>query len=291
MTPIIELAITDWKQQPPAPMQERAVEALEAGGVLLFPRLGFPTEGSEVRFFTSAVAAKSKNVSLDGAGGRVRGSSLEASAAAGLAAMMKRYAGCSRRLLLNLLPRYEAGLIQGRTSYRPVEIKGRAASWRHDDTRLHVDSFPSSPVQGRRILRVFSNVHPHGQGRTWRLGGLFESVAGRYVPYLSGPLWGSGWLLHLCGVTKSRRSAYDHLMLQLHDHMKADSQYQSGADQITYDFPAGSTWIVFTDRVPHAAIAGRYALEQTFYLPISCMQDESKSPLRILERLTARKLA
>jgi len=290
VTPIIELAVAAWNQSCPAAMQQRAIDALEAGGVLFFPGLGFPLEAAEARFFTPAIAAKSKNISLDAAGGRIHGSSLDGAAAAGLAAMMQRYAEYSRGLLLKLLPRYETGLIPGRTSFRPVEIKGRPTSWRKDDTRLHVDSFPSSPVQGKRILRVFSNVNPRGQSRRWRLGGSFESVAGRYAASLPKPLWGSSWLLRMSGVTKSRRSAYDHYMLQLHDRMKADATYQSNGEQMTYDFPAGSSWIVFTDRVPHAATVGQYALEQTFYLPVNSMQDESKSPLRILERLMARNL-
>ena len=37
---------------------------------------------------------------------------------------------------------------------------GRRTSWRKDDTRLHVDAFPTRPMRGRRIMRLFSNVHP-----------------------------------------------------------------------------------------------------------------------------------
>ena len=49
-----------------------------------------------------------------------------------------------------------------RTSFRPGAIETRALSPRKDDKRLHVDAFPSSPVQGRRIFRVFTNAHPAG---------------------------------------------------------------------------------------------------------------------------------
>jgi hypothetical protein len=38
-------------------------------------------------------------------------------------------------------------------------------------------------------------------------------------------------------------------------------------------------------------MAGQYQLEQTFLLPVDAMLDESRSPLRILERLTGRRLA
>ena len=72
--------------------------------------------------------------------------------------------------------------------------------------------------------------------------------------------------------------------------MKADIQYQAGANQTTYDFPAGSTWMTFTDQVSHAATSGQYLLEQTFYLPVASMMDKSKSPLQVLERLTGQKL-
>lgn len=89
---------------------------------------------------------------------------------------------------------------------------------------------------------------------------------------------------------EGRRSAYDHFMLQLHDRMTADPDYQSEADQIVFEFHAGSTWIAFTDQVSHAAMRGQYALEQSFCLPVTCMLDPSRAPLRILQRLAGREL-
>ena len=41
--------------------------------------------------------------------------------------------------------------------------------------------------------------------------------------------------------------------------------------QTPIDFPAGSTWIAFTDCVSHAAMAGQFRLEQTFLLPVDAM--------------------
>ena len=79
-------------------------------------------------------------------------------------------------------------------------------------------------------------------------------------------------------------------MLQLHDRMKADEEFQTRSPQTAIDFPAGSTWIAFTDQVSHAATAGQYQLEQTFLVPVQTMLDEQRSPLRILERLKARRL-
>lgn len=290
MTPIVNLPNTLWDQPYSVVDQENALHSLEQGSVLFFPQLSFSLEKDESRFLSPAIAAKSKNVSLDCSRGILKGSSAGEAEQQLLQSMMQRFATSTVALLHNLLPHYTAGLVQGRTSFRPVEIAQRAASWRKDDTRLHVDSFPSSPVQGKRILRVFSNVNPQGKSRSWRLGEPFENVARRYLPALSRPVWGSSPLLKLTGITKSRRSAYDHFMLQLHDRMKADMDYQSQVDQVAFDFPAGSTWMTFTDQASHAAMVGQHAFEQTFYLPVACMQEPSLSPLRVLERLANRAL-
>ena len=86
------------------------------------------------------------------------------------------------------------------------------------------------------------------------------------------------------------RTAYDALMLQLHDRMKQDAAYQKDTPQTGVDFPAGSTWVTFTDQVSHAALSGQYQLEQTFLLPVHAMLNENRSPLRILERRLGRRL-
>ena len=291
MATVIDLPISDWSQPCPPSVQERALRALEEGNVLLFPQLDFAVSESEAALFSQATVTKGKNLSLDMARAKLRGSSLDDAVGGVVLAMMQRFVKYSEELTLNLLPHYRAGLALGRTSFRPVSIAGRATSWRKDDTRLHIDSFPSSPTQGKRILRLFSNVDPEGRTRSWRLGEPFENIASRYLPSLPRPVWGSSQLLRLLRITKSRRSAYDHFMLQLHDRMKADLEYQSGPNQSAYDFPAGSTWMAFTDQVAHAAMTGQHLLEQTFYLPVRSMMDESKSPLRILERLSGRELA
>ncbi len=74
-------------------------------------------------------------------------------------------------------------------------------------------------------------------------------------------------------------------MLQLHDAMKADMDYQQRAEQIVHDFPAGSTWVCYTDQVSHAALAGQHQFEQTFKLSVAKMHDPRTSPLRVLEGL------
>jgi hypothetical protein len=72
--------------------------------------------------------------------------------------------------------------------------------------------------------------------------------------------------------------------------MKADTYYQTRSPQTELALPPGSTWACFTDLVPHAAMSGQFAFEQTFYLPVQAMRDPDRSPLRILERLAGRPL-
>jgi len=277
------------------------VHTLERGGVLFFPGLPFAIEPGESALFSPDILSSAKNASFDPSTGRIGGTTLlrgkgapgskNAEDLARLTGLMRRFSDCARSLVHGLFPAYAGAIQRARASFRPAEIAGRASSWRKDDTRLHVDSFPATPVQGRRILRLFTNVNPAGKPRLWRVGADFEAVAGRFAEALSMPWPGSALLLRALHVTKSLRSPYDALMLQLHDRMKADADFQETSPQTRVDFPAGSTWLTFTDEVPHAAMAGQYQLEQTFLLPLSAMIDESRSPLRILERLKGRRLA
>jgi hypothetical protein len=101
---------------------------------------------------------------------------------------------------------------------------------------------------------------------------------------------GSAAFLHSIRLTRSRRSPYDHYMLRLHDMAKADAAYQASSPRREISF-GPSVWLVFTDQVPHAALAGRNALEQTFYLPVGAQRHPELAPLSVLERLTGRRLA
>jgi hypothetical protein len=267
------------------------IEALEHGRTLFLPKLRFAIAPDETSLFTPTILGHAKNASYDPRTDRLGGTTLEGSEADLLRALMRRFTATAATLVAALLPSYSGAFAQARASFRPAEIAGRATSWRKDDTRLHVDSFPATPTGGRRILRVFTNVNPDGRARTWRIGGSFDALAQRFEPQLRMPWPGSARVLALLRVTKSVRSPYDALMLRLHDAMKADEEFQRRSEQATIDFPAGSTWLAFTDEVSHAAMSGQYQLEQTFLLPVAAMREPERSPLRVLERLKRRRLA
>jgi hypothetical protein len=261
---------------------------LETEGLVALGGRGFALTDAELALTAARVSdGRAKNVSLDPGGREVRGAAGETDV---LAAMMGRYAAWARALVEEIAPPYAGALERGRTSYRPRDAEEPAASARKDDRRLHADAFASQPTGGARILRVFSNINPAGEARVWRVGEPFEAYARRWLARLRRPWPGEAWALRALGVTKARRTDYDALMLGLHDAAKLDAGYQASAPAREVSFPAGSSWIVFTDSTVHAAISGRHALEQTFYLPVASMAGPQASPLRILERLTGRRL-
>jgi len=269
----------------------RSAEALEAGEILFLPSYGFSVPESYQPLFSSPILQRgSKNVSYSPTTGKLFGTASRGQSLSILEEMMKRFAHFAQKTVTRLLPIYRTGLVRARTSFRPIEIESRPMPWRKDDKRLHIDAFRSSPIQGNRILRLFCNVNPADQTHLWRIGEPFEQTAGRFLPSIKPPFPFSSAALMLTSTTKSRRTFYDHIMLCLQDRMKRDQRYQEEAEQVKVEFPAGSTWLAFTDQVPHAVMRGQYQLEQTFLLDISRLHDQSTSPLHVLERLAGRRL-
>ena len=290
LTPVVTLDIASWRPTVSAADTVRHARDLESGAVLVLPNLPFVLSAAEQRFLDVRWSdGRAKNISVDGEA--IKGAHGDAADLAGLRTMIARFATDASALLAALFPRYAPHLKRARTSYRPHGAAGRAVSWRKDDTRLHVDAFPSRPNRGERILRVFCNVNPRGEDRVWRVGETFETMARRFLPRIRRRAPGEGAVLAALRVTKGVRSEYDHLMLGLHDQAKADLGYQRDCDQREVRFAPGTTWICYSDQVMHAAAAGQFMLEQTTHLPLGALYEAARSPLAILERMTGRKLA
>jgi len=284
---IIEIGVTDWQVAEPNPAW---IAGLEAGKVLYFPQLPFELLPEEKVLLKPEIRdPKVRNISLDAAG-HLKGAVGDTATQLALALMIGRFREQAQSLVYSLLPKYQGALRLAPTSYRPTRVETRAQSWRADDRRLHVDAFPSRPNYGERILRVFSNINPDGVPRVWRVGEPFETVARKFVPRAKPYVPWQAKALKALHVTKSLRSEYDHLMLQLHDGMKGDIAYQESAGQVTMPFAAGSVWVCFSDQASHAVMSGQYMLEQTLHLPAEKQYDPAASPLAILSKLTGRQL-
>jgi len=290
MQALHSMDIQNWQPSVQPVLSNQLALALEQGKVLHLPELRFDLEDAEQIFYSPEwLSGKRKNISLEG--NEVRGASGSPELLKQMGSMIRRYSEQSASLINRLFPNYTKHLNKARTSFRPGVVEGPPPSWKKDDSRLHVDAFPSRPNHGERILRVFTNVNPAGVPRVWRVGEPFEDAAKRFLPQIPRQLPGSAKLLHALKITKSPRSEYDHIMLHLHDRMKADLDYQKNAPQQTVPFAPGSTWICFSDQVLHAAMSGQFMFEQTFHLPIAAQYHPELSPLQVLERLQGRKLA
>jgi len=284
-----EIAIESWCGPFDEALRASARTSLESGHVLYFPRLPFRLNEDELEFLSENVASgESKNISFDPASGKLQGTSVSGDAEARLARMVDRFGTSAQSLVENLFGYRK--LERAPTSYRPVEVEGREYSPRHDDRLLHVDAFPSRPMRGRRILRVFSNIAP-SRARSWNVGEPFEPFAKKFLPRVPPHLPGRSSLFAFLGVTKGKRSRYDEVMLSLHDLAKLDSAYQTTTPKTSLDFPPGTSWMVYTDQVLHAALGGAFALEQTFHFDIDAMGEPARAPIKVLERLSGRTLA
>ena len=183
-------------------------------------------------------------------------------------------------------------------SFRPLEEEGRNLPLHKRNDLLHVDAFPSRPTRGGRILRVFTNVNPETD-RVWVVGERFPELAARFADSAglkkfanaSGALRGWKRGLGTLGLPVADHAPYDKFMLHFHDWLKENIAFQNakqGKEQL--EFPPASTWLVLTDCVPHAALSGQFAMEQTFIIPVDALVAPDVSPIRVLEKMAGRGL-
>ena len=88
-------------------------------------------------------------------------------------------------------------------------------------------------------------------------------------------------------VPQWKRTPYDEFMMRLHNAMKEDAAFQETCAREFVQFAPGSSWMVYTETVPHAALAGQYALEQTLLVDPAAMVTPESVPLAVLEQLAA----
>lgn len=289
INPILELPFNSFTPQANSNAQRDYLSHLEHGGILFLPHLGFALAPGETQFLSPDWSdGKSKNIYLRGFERTIKGAKGSVEELAAMSALIERYSRSATALITHLLPSYMPHAKPANTSLRCVEAAGRNTSWRKDDRRLHADAFPSKPTHGERILRVFTNVNPHGKPRVWNVGEPFADMAARFLPKVPRYNGLQAKLINALGITKSLRGEYDHTMLHLHDLVKADAAYQASAPQMRFEFPANSTWVVYSDLVLHAVLSGQHMMEQTFHLPQENLSFLAASPKNIIQRLANR---
>ena len=296
------LEILDYDANWSAARSRQACEQLESGEILVFRQLPFDLSKQDLEFLVSFRATDSrlhKNISYRPSEDRLRGFSGTAEETSRVHDVMRRYYGHVLDFVSRLLSPYAGKLQVDYASFRPLEEQGRDLPLHKKNDLLHVDAFPSRPTRGGRILRVFTNANPL-VSRVWMIGPRFPELAGEFaVPAGLNHMSSTGGMrrqffhtLSRVGLPVPDRSAYDEFMLHFHDWLKENTVFQGDTQKQTrLEFPPLSTWLVFTDGVPHAALSGQFALEQTFIIPSSTLVTPQMSPIRILETIAEKKLA
>lgn len=202
--------------------------------------------------------------------------------------LLRSFAHAAEAWLGNQFPGYAAHWRPDRASFRPEEEATRRSRRTARNDLLHIDSFPSRPSNGWRILRLFVNLH-RTDARVWATSDTFDVLLARFGRKVGLPGGGSG-LTRLLGDGLLRlfqptgRSEYDRFMLRLHHFLKNDDGYQDRASRRLWTLPPGSCWLAFTDFIAYADLRGRYALERTFFIPPEALLRPELSPVRLLER-------
>lgn len=279
---------------------------LEAGDILYFPESPLKIPAEDVAFLLGQHQTTSvlhKNIAYRPGKDLLTGfdaGSVPLHAVKRLHSIMRAYSHAATEVLRDILAPYQARWELDYASFRPVEEQGRDQSLHRRNDLLHTDAFPTRPTHGARILRLFNNIHPT-RTRDWITSDPFGTIVGSITPQqiplphskkiCSRTLCSLGQALGLSRALPSiKRSPYDEFMLRFHNFLKENSIYQASCSKIHTQFPPGSSWMLYSDTVPHAVLAGQFALEQTFLVSPEAQLDPSSSPVAILERMTGTRL-
>lgn len=290
----------------PSPERARALcEQLEAGDILYFAETPVPLPPDDLSFLLGQQQTDSalhKNIAYKPSLDKLSGFDAKASSPAAierLHGIMRNYSKSVVAFLTGFLSPYRANWQLDYASFRPQEEQGRDLPLRRRNDLLHTDAFPTRPTFGARILRFFNNIHPD-RTRDWVVSDPFPATVKKFAPQQIAPNPGSP-LSRLgkgaaqaiglgAAIPSLKRSPYDDFMMRFHNFLKENPRWQAECAKYPFQFPSGSSWMVYTDTVPHAVLAGQYALEQTFLVQPAAMVRPEISPLRVLEEIAHAKL-
>ncbi|MBS0629092.1 MAG: Kdo hydroxylase family protein [Verrucomicrobia bacterium] len=274
--------------------QDRYCKQLEAGNILYLPFLPFNFSEDDLQFLLAqrqTGAKNRKNIAYKPKTNTITNAvELNEENSRRLLGIMQRYSQSVSQFLSELLEPYASKWRLDYASFRPFQEKGRQLRVRARNDLLHVDSFPTRPMNGNRIMRFFTNINPT-ESRFWITSDPLEVLAARFggkeVPFPKNHslLRSLAALGQKVGLPITPRSPYDVFMLNLHNFLKENQDFQATCNKDYWEFPPMSCWIVFTDQVSHAATAGQYALEQTILVPPSALVNPETAPISVIENL------
>lgn len=266
-------------------------ETLEQGGIVYFPQIPLRLPEEDLAFLRAqkqSDAAYHKNIAYRPLQDRLTGYAGEDEER--MRSVLRAFSTQALGYLRQFLRPYQWDVEYA--SFRPLQEQNRKAKLNARNDLIHVDSFPTRPTHGKRILRFFTNIHPTMQ-RVWKTGPAFPELARRYAE-TSGLMRqyrrrrsGRDWRERLAGMGLPVKihPAYDQFMHGFHNWLKANEAFQTDPSHPVVEMAPLSSWLAITDTASHAVLSGQYALEQTILIHTGSLLLPEVSPRQVLESL------
>jgi hypothetical protein len=288
-----------------AQVAERIATLLETNHIVYFPRCPIPLpDSATLRFLRSELPARLrlKNVSYHPEADRLTGLQADEATRERVTDVLREHLRGVTGFLGRVAPHLAAGWTVGTCSFRPIQERGRDLKPHASNELVHIDAGAYGATHGDRILRFFVNVN-EAEDRVWASKGSISDLLERHGQ-AAGLLESSGRLKQrieegaadhafsaliggLARVNPLARvldsSPYDRAMRRLHNYMKDSEAFKT--DQRGYEeirFPPHSAWVVFTDGVSHASVAGQFALVTTMVVRREALLHPEFAPYSLL---------
>jgi hypothetical protein len=279
--------------------------ALESNRIVYFPESPIPLPDAQtLEYLRQELPSrlKLKNISYHPEGARVTGLEGDETLRQRTSEVLKRHLDDVAGFLYRVMPQWRGACRVGTCSFRPIEERGRNLKAHASNELVHVDAGAYGATDGDRIFRFFVNVND-SEDRVWASKGSLQEVLERHGA-AAGVLDSSGNLklrvdkgladhafsAAINGLARLNplahtldSSPYDRTMRRLHNYMKDSDDFKQdlrGYEEIR--FPPYSAWMVFTDGVSHASLAGQFALVTTIIVPRAALRYPEFSPYALL---------
>lgn len=164
-------------------------------------------------------------------------------------------------------------LCSDRVTWRPYELATTARRWNARDDLFHLDSFPSRPAEGRRILRLFYNAS-RSDSVVWSHTFNLDNYVANYLYDRS------------VSASSTRPDTFgDSLMAQIHDQMKRHEDFQETAPRVLHTFAPGEAWVALTDTCLHSYLRGEWLMDVSWFVSAPWLTESYWAPKASFDRL------
>ena len=280
-------------------------DELERGRIVVFPECPVELPSPEDLDFLRDEMHKHlnyKNISFHPEADKVSGIKGSREVVQRTYRILREHSRRVQKFLRRAIPVLAKDWLVGTCSFRPLQEKGRNLTPHASNELVHIDAGAYGATHGDRIMRFFVNVNP-AEDRVWLTKGAFPEVYERHGKS-AGVLPPEGSTAHLDEKLLDRlrtgtlrvlsrlnsqmklldSSPYDRAMRRFHNYMKDTPAFQASAEgHQELRFKPFWAWMVLTDMVSHACIAGQYALADTFVVPLKNCRLKEMAPINILK--------